>query len=260
MNLISPVLSCNNLVHNFGALRATDNVSLSLFPGEVHGLIGPNGAGKSTLIQLLAGGLFPAAGSLTLLGEDITRLAPHERVARGLARSFQVTNIFKNLTVNDNLLFAVQAAAGSSFRFWVPRNAQADLLEQAMALARQCGITLETLNKTAGLLAHGEQRKLEFALALASEPEVLLLDEPMAGMGPDETPRLAALIEQLKGQYAILLVEHDMQTVFSLADRISVLDAGKIIASGTPNDIRDDPAVITAYLGTDTDLLASWAA
>lgn len=260
MTLISPVLSCNNLVHYFGALRATDHVSLSLFPGEVHGLIGPNGAGKSTLIQLLSGGLFPAAGSLTLLGEDITRLAPHERVARGLARSFQVTNIFKNLTVNDNLLFAVQAAAGSSFRFWAPRNAQADLLEQAMALARQCGIKLETLNKTAGLLAHGEQRKLEFALALASEPEVLLLDEPMAGMGPDEAPRLAALIQQLKGQYAILLVEHDMQTVFSLADRISVLDAGQIIASGSPDDIRDDPAVITAYLGKDADLLASWAA
>jgi len=260
MNLISPVLACNNLVHCFGALRATDKVSLSLFPGEVHGLIGPNGAGKSTLIQLLSGGLYPTSGSLTLLGEDITQQPPHERVARGLARSFQVTNIFKNLTVNDNLLFAVQAVAGSSFRFWSPRNARADLLEQAMALARQCGIKLETLNKTAGLLAHGEQRKLEFALALASEPEVLLLDEPMAGMGVVETRRLAELIQQLKGQYAILLVEHDMQTVFSLADRISVLDAGKIIASGKPDEIRDDPAVITAYLGQDADTAASWAA
>lgn len=247
----TPVLQATGLVRRFGALLATDNVSLSLLPGEVHALIGPNGAGKSTLIHLLSGTLPADKGSLTVNGVDVTRYSAHERVAAGLSRSYQITNIFKSFSVLDNLLLAAQAHAGSSFGFWKPRAADSALYDVAHALARQCAIDETLLNQPAGTLPHGEQRKLEFALALAAKPSALLLDEPMAGMGPDETLRLTELIESMRGQAAMLLVEHDMQAVFRLADRISVLVYGRLIATGTPEEIRANPLVRQAYLGDD---------
>jgi len=245
------VLEARGLVRRFGALLATDHVSLTLYPGEIHALIGPNGAGKSTLIHLLSGGLPADEGQLVVDGKDVTRLAAHERVAAGLSRSFQITNIFKSFTVLENLLLAVQAHAGSSFGMWRPRDAEQALTASAHALAEECAIGPEMLMRQAGTLPHGEQRKLEFALALAARPKVLLLDEPMAGMGPDETVRLTSLIQSMRGQAAMLLVEHDMQAVFQLADRISVLVYGRIIASGTPDEIRANADVRQAYLGDD---------
>jgi ABC-type branched-subunit amino acid transport system ATPase component len=248
----TPALQASGLVRRFGALVATDQVSLALMPGEIHAVIGPNGAGKSTLIHLLSGTLPADAGALLLNGTDITRMPPHRRVAAGLSRSYQITNVFKRLSVLDNLLLAVQARDGGSFRFWRPRAAERHLYEAAQALARECGMDTAALARVAGTLPHGEQRKLEFALALASRPTVLLLDEPMAGMGPDETARLADLIESMRGRAAMLLVEHDMDAVFRLADRISVLVYGRVIATGTPEQIRNDPAVRQAYLGDET--------
>lgn len=247
----SAALQARGLMKRFGALQATNDVSLDLVPGEIHGLIGPNGAGKSTLIHLLSGTLSPDSGQLLLGGRDVTSLSGHERVAAGLARSFQITNIFKNYTVLDNLVLALQACSGSSFRFWRARQAETGLYEQARALAAECAIDASLLHTQAGVLPHGEQRKVEFALALASRPQVLLLDEPMAGMGPDETLRLTELIETMRGKATMLLVEHDMEAVFRLADRISVLVAGHIIATGTAAEIRDNEAVRQAYLGDD---------
>lgn len=253
----APVLEATGLVRRFGALLATDHVSLTLLPGEIHALIGPNGAGKSTLIHLLSGTLPADEGRLVLAGVDVTRQNAHQRVAAGLSRSYQITNIFKSFSVLDNLLLAAQAHAGSSFRFWKPRADDVALHDTACALARQCAIDESLLDRPAGTLPHGEQRKLEFALALAARPSVLLLDEPMAGMGPDETLRLTELIESMRGQAAMLLVEHDMQAVFRLADRISVLVYGRIIATGTPEEIRANAEVRRAYLGDDDQPHAS---
>ncbi|KCV66112.1 branched-chain amino acid ABC transporter [Bordetella bronchiseptica 99-R-0433] len=252
----SPALRADGLVRRFGALVATDCVSLTLAPGEIHALIGPNGAGKSTLIHLLSGTLPADAGSLKVGERDITALNAHRRVAAGLSRSYQITNIFKSFSVLDNLLLAVQAHAGSSFRFWRPRAAERELYDAAHELARQCAIDTGMLHRPAGTLPHGEQRKVEFALALAARPSVLLLDEPMAGMGPDETLRLTELIETLRGRAAMLLVEHDMQAVFRLADRISVLVYGRVIATGTPEQIRANPEVRQAYLGDEEQTAA----
>ncbi|OZI63594.1 ABC transporter ATP-binding protein [Bordetella genomosp. 11] len=249
----SPALSAQTLVKRFGALVATDSLSLTLMPGEIHAVIGPNGAGKSTLIHLLAGTLPADAGRLRLNDADITHLAAHQRVAAGLSRSYQITNIFKRLSVRDNLMLAVQAHDGGGLGCWSPRSADRPLYHAAHALARECGLDEEQLARRADTLPHGEQRKLEFALALAARPSVLLLDEPMAGMGPDETARLADLIESMRGRAAMLLVEHDMEAVFRLADRISVLVYGRIIATGTPEEIRNDAAVRQAYLGDEMD-------
>lgn len=248
---VTEALQVQGLVKRFGALLATDNVTLSLRPGEIHALIGPNGAGKSTLIHLISGTLRADAGTLHLCGRDITGLNAHQRVAAGLSRSFQVTNVFARLSVLDNLLLARQAHAGGHFNLWRPRAADASLYAAARALAQTCALPPELLARPAATLPHGEQRKLEFALALAARPAVLLLDEPMAGMGPDETLRLTELIERMRGQTAMLLVEHDMQAVFRLADRISVLVYGRIIATGTPEQIRHDPQVRRAYLGDE---------
>ena len=249
VNSAVPALEARGLVRRFGALVATDQVSLSLAPGEIHALIGPNGAGKSTLIHLLSGTLAADAGTLLLGGRDVTGM--NARVAAGLSRSYQITNIFKQSSVLDNLVLAVQAHAGSSFRFWRPRAAETALYEQARELARECAIDASLLERPAGTLPHGEQRKVEFALALAARPAVLLLDEPMAGMGPDETLRLTELIEAMRGPAAMLLVEHDMQAVFRLADRISVLVYGRVIATGTPDEIRANADVRQAYLGDE---------
>ena len=232
-------------------MLACDQVNLTLRAGEIHALIGPNGAGKSTLINLLSGAIAADSGTLEINGQDVTRAGLPQRVAAGLARSYQITNIFKSLSVFQNLMLAVQACSGTSFSFWAPTAREVSLRESAEHLAQTCALETRTWGLIAGTLPHGEQRKLEFALALASRPAVLLLDEPMAGMGPDETLRLTALIESMRGRTSMLLVEHDMQAVFRLADRISVLVYGRVIATGTPESIRNDPAVRSAYLGEE---------
>ncbi len=253
MNATVPdiVLEAKQLTKRYGALVACDQVSLSLRSGEIHALIGPNGAGKSTLIHLLSGSVAADSGRLSLKGHDVTRSGLHQRVAAGLSRSYQITNIFKQLTVFENLLLAVQASSGSSFSFWHPRSQDKALSEAAERLAQDCAISPESWRAAAGTLPHGEQRKLEFALALASKPSVLLLDEPMAGMGPDETLKLTELIASMRGRTTMLLVEHDMQAVFRLADRLSVLVYGRIIATGTPEEIRNHAGVREAYLGEE---------
>ncbi len=249
---MKPVLVVDQLVKRFGALVATDHVSLEIQPGEIHALIGPNGAGKSTLIHLLSGTMQNDGGSIHLNGHDVTHASAHQRVEAGLSRSYQITNIFKNMSVLENLLLAVQAHAGSSFRFWAPRQHDVSLLHAAQALAEQCSVDESLWGQSAGTLPHGEQRKIEFALALAANPSVLLLDEPMAGMGPDETLRLTEMIESMRGRMTMVLVEHDMEAVFRLADRISVLVYGRMIATGTPEQIRANPDVRQAYLGEAT--------
>ena len=242
------LLDVRGLTRRFGGLVATDRLDLAVARDEVHAVIGPNGAGKTTLIAQLAGSLKPDAGSIVMDGADITGLSAHARVAHGIARSYQVTNVFRRFTALDNAVLAVQACAGSSFRFWRPARAERDLFDEAHALLARVGLQ-DRAQVAAGALAHGEQRQLEVALALASRPRLLLLDEPMAGMGPDESERMVALIHGLKGSITIVLVEHDMDAVFRLADRISVLVYGRVLATGTPPEIRANAEVRQAYLG-----------
>ena len=244
------LLSLHGLVKRFGGLTATDAVSLGIAPGEIHALIGPNGAGKTTLIHQISGALPPDEGSVTFNGRDITRLAMHQRVRAGLVRSFQVTNIFKRFTVLDNVALAVQARTGSSMRFWRPVVREAALFQEARELLARVGLADKAAD-TAATLAHGEQRQLEVGLALATRPRLLLLDEPLAGMGPEESERMVQLVAGLAGACTILLVEHDMQAVFRLASRISVLVSGRIIATGAPDDVRRDSEVRRAYLGDE---------
>jgi len=248
----APVLQAQALVKRFGALVATDSLSLTLLPGEIHAVIGPNGAGKSTLIHLLAGTLPADAGVLLLNGADTTRMPAHRRVAAGLSRSYQITNVFKRFSVRDNLLLAVQAHDGGGLGGWRPRAADRAMYDAARALARECGLESDLLDRPAGTLPHGEQRKLEFALALAARPSVLLLDEPMAGMGIEESQRMISLLKGLKQRGStMVLVEHDMDVVFRLADRISVLVYGRVVATGAAEAIRANPEVRAAYLGED---------
>jgi branched-chain amino acid transport system ATP-binding protein len=244
-----PLLSVEGLVKRFGGLAATDHAQLTVCQGELHALIGPNGAGKTTLIQQIAGTLTPDAGHIFLNGTDITRLSAHERVHLGLARSYQITNVFPKLTVLDNLALGVAARDGA-MRFWHPAQAERERMEQAAAVAQQVALG-EQLGTRAGALSHGEQRQLEVGLALATCPKLLLLDEPMAGMGVDESERMVALLLSLRSTCTILLVEHDMDAVFRLADTISTLVSGKVIASGSPEFIRQHPEVRRAYLGDD---------
>jgi branched-chain amino acid transport system ATP-binding protein len=229
-------LNVNGLQMRFGGVLAVDDVSLQLAEGELHALIGPNGAGKTTLIHLLSGALKPSAGAIVLDGRDITRLSVHRRVRLGLARSYQITSVFPNFTVLENLALAVQGAGQSHDR----ARAQAEL--EAIGLGQRG-------DELAGSLAHGERRQLELGLALATGARILLLDEPMAGMGPEEAARIVRLIEKLKRTRTVLLVEHDMDAVFRLADRITTLVYGRVIASGTPDEIRRHPEVRRAYLG-----------
>lgn len=247
---MADILVLSGLVKRFGGLAATDGVDLAVADGELHALIGPNGAGKTTLISQISGTLAPDAGHIRLEGEDITGLSMHERVARGLARSFQVTSLFRSFSVRDNLALAVQARSGSSFRFFRPARNEHALFEEAAQLAKRVDLQ-DRLDTRASFLAHGEQRRLEIALALATRPRLLLLDEPLAGLGPEESARMVALIESLQADCALLLVEHDMDAVFRLARRISVLVAGKIIATGTPEHIRNHAEVRRAYLGDE---------
>jgi branched-chain amino acid transport system ATP-binding protein len=218
--------------------------------GEVHALIGPNGAGKTTLIGQISGNLGSDSGAIVFEGTDITHAAQHERVRAGLARSYQITSLFKRFSVLDNLALAVQARSGSSFSFWRPVSAEALLFDEARAIADEIGLAgRETA--VAATLAHGEQRALEVGLALATRPRLVLLDEPMAGMGPEESQRMIGLIEHIRTRATVLLVEHDMDAVFRLADRISVLVSGRLIASGAPEAIRANAEVRRAYLGEE---------
>jgi branched-chain amino acid transport system ATP-binding protein len=244
------MLALRNVSKRFGGVVATDEVSLEVAPGEVHALIGPNGAGKTTLIGQISGSLATDAGTILLEAADITAWREHQRVKAGLARSYQITSIFRRFSVLDNLALAVQARSGSSFSFWRPVAAESALFEEARLLSREIGLA-ERLEISAGHLAHGEQRALEVGLALATRPKLVLLDEPMAGMGPEESQRMIALIGRIRASVAVLLVEHDMDAVFRLADRITVLVNGRVIATGKPEAIRADPEVRRAYLGDE---------
>jgi branched-chain amino acid transport system ATP-binding protein len=248
--LAEPVLSLRGLVKNFGGLRVTDHVDLDVMPGEIHAVIGPNGAGKTTLIHQISGFLAPDAGRVMLAGRDVTRLPPDHRAMAGLARSFQITSVLPAFSALENVALAVQARSGSSFRFFGRAAGETALNDEAAAILTEVGLRAR-LDAPAGVLSHGEKRTLEFAIARAMQPKVMLLDEPMAGAGHEESERLVGLMGALKGAVPMLLVEHDMDAVFRLADRLSVLVYGRIIATGTPDAIRANPEVRAAYLGEE---------
>jgi len=244
------LLEVRGLTKRYGGLVVTDGIDLGVRRLETHALIGPNGAGKTTLINQLSGALAPDHGSVLFDGQDVTRRSAHERAQFGLARSFQITSVLSSFTVRDNVAIAVQARSGSSFRFWRPVVREESIYTEAARVLQLVG--LEGISgRVAGLLSHGEHRQLEIALALATGPQLLLLDEPMAGMGPEESARMVSLIERIKPDYTIVLVEHDMDAVFRLADRISVMVAGRVVATGSPDDIRANDQVRSAYLGEE---------
>jgi branched-chain amino acid transport system ATP-binding protein len=247
-----PVLRIEGLTKNFGGLRVTDDLTLDVRPGELHAVIGPNGAGKTTLINQISGLLSPDSGRIVFGGEDVTRMPVHARATRGLARSFQITSILPRFSVLENVALAVQARSGTSFSFFGRASAEEALNAPAREALAQVGLE-NRADVLAGELSHGEKRALELAIALAMEPKLLLLDEPMAGTGRDETERLVQALRGLKGRFPMVLVEHDMEAVFALADRISVLIYGRILASGTPDEVRNDPQVVTAYLGEEME-------
>ncbi len=242
------LLQVDNLAKRFGGIVATDDLSLSIVPGELHAIIGPNGAGKTTLISQLAGQLMPDSGRIVFGGADVTRLPMHKRSLLGFARSFQITSLFLDFTVLDNVALAVQAHAGHSFHFWRDARRLPELRTPARAVLERVGLAAQA-DKPAAALSHGEHRLLELAMALAGKPRMLLLDEPMAGLGPEESARMVGMLRALKRDYTILLVEHDMEAVFALADRITVLVYGRVIASGSPDAIRANEQVREAYLG-----------
>ena len=247
---MTDLLRVESLAKRFGGIVATDDLNFRIPEGELHAVIGPNGAGKTTLIAQLSGQLRPDSGRIYFAGDDITAIPMHARSTLGLARSFQITSLFLDLSVLDNVALAVQAHQGHSFRFWKPARRDASLRHPAMAALRAVGLSARA-EVLAARLSHGEQRQLEIAMALASDPIMLLLDEPMAGMGPDEAARLVAYLKTLKDKRTILLVEHDMDAVFALADRISVLVYGRVIATDAPEAIRANAAVRQAYLGDE---------
>ena len=244
------MLEVEGLRKSFGALRASDGIDFDVREGETHAVIGPNGAGKTTFIAQLAGTLRPDAGRIVFAGEDITALPAPRRARKGLARSFQITSVYREFTVLQNVCIAVQARSGHSFRFWRRAFEERALRDPAERIVHEVGLG-ERLHVAAANLAHGEQRQLEVAMALATQPRLLLLDEPMAGMGIDESQRMIALLGTLKQRHAMILVEHDMDAVFRLADRIAVLVYGRVIAVGAPQEIRTNPEVRKAYLGED---------
>ncbi len=245
-----PLLQVQGLVKRFGGLAATDGCDLVVAEGEIHALIGPNGAGKTTLIHQLSGALAPDAGRIVFDGQDLTAWPIHRRVRAGLARSFQITSVFRSLPVHDNLALALQAQAPRPWHPWARGSADRERRARAEALAARIGLG-HRLDAAAGALSHAEQRQLELGLALATGARLLLLDEPMAGMGPDESGRLVELLESLRGEVTLLLVEHDMDAVFRLADTVSTLVSGRVVASGTPAEIRAHPEVRRAYLGDE---------
>jgi branched-chain amino acid transport system ATP-binding protein len=243
-----PLLRVDNLVRRFGGIVATDHVCLDVGSSELHAIIGPNGAGKTTLISQLTGHLAPNSGSIHLKGRDISALPAWRRSALGLARSFQITSLLLDFTAADNVALAAQAHDGHSFRFFGNARRESGLREAARAALERVGIG-HRADMLVSKLSHGEQRQLELAVALASRPQLLLLDEPMAGLGTTESARMVKLLAELRREVSIILVEHDMEAVFALADRISVLVYGRVIASGAPNAIRQNDEVKRAYLG-----------
>jgi branched-chain amino acid transport system ATP-binding protein len=232
----------------FGGVVASDDIVLDILTGELHAIIGPNGAGKTTLIGQLTGEIVPNAGRIRFDGRDITALPVHSRSMLGLARSFQITSLFPDFTALENVALAVQAHAGHSFRFWADARKEDALREPARAVLERVGLT-ERADAIVANMSHGEHRQLELAMALATRPRMLLLDEPMAGLGPEESSRMVETLRALKRGLTILLIEHDMEAVFALADRISVLVYGRVIASGPPDEIRANEEVRQAYLG-----------
>lgn len=245
--MTEPLLRIEGLHKRFGGVRATDDVTLDVLDGETHAVIGPNGAGKTTLIAQLSGQLVPDSGRVLFAGRDITTLPAYQRAHVGIARSFQITSVFMDLSVHDNVALAVQAHQGHSFRLWAPARADAEL--RGMALKHLRDVSLDDrADWAAASLSHGERRQLEMAMALAGKPKLMLLDEPMAGMSLEESTRMVETLKALEAQ-SILLIEHDMDAVFALADRISVLVYGRIIATGTPDEIRNNDEVRRAYLG-----------
>jgi branched-chain amino acid transport system ATP-binding protein len=246
------MLRLENLCKSFGALAVTEDVTFEVGPSELHAVIGPNGAGKTTLIDQICGLVAPDAGRILFDGRDVTELPVHARAALGLARSFQITSVLPSFSALENVALAAQARAGSSFRFFGRADAETALNDRAVAALAEVGLVARA-DVPAAHLSHGERRALELAIALATEPKLLLLDEPMAGAGHEEGECLVALLGRLKGRFPMVLVEHDMTAVFALADRISVLIYGRILASGTPDQVRADPAVVAAYLGDEME-------
>jgi branched-chain amino acid transport system ATP-binding protein len=246
--MADPLLCVEKLVRRFGGITATDNVSLDVAKGELHAIIGPNGAGKTTLISQLTGQLLPHSGSIWLAGRDITRVPAHRRSALGLARSFQITSLLPDFTALDNVAMAAQAHDGHSFYFWGNARKEKHLRAAAQSALDRVGLG-HRANVIVSRLSHGEQRELELAVALATRPQLLLLDEPMAGLGATESARMVRLLQELRREVTIVLVEHDMDAVFALADRISVLVYGRVIASDVPAAIRRNDEVKRAYLG-----------
>ncbi|MEZ5537738.1 MAG: ABC transporter ATP-binding protein [Thiolinea sp.] len=247
-NTINTMLSVQGLNKHFGGIIATDNVNLEVASGEIHAIIGPNGAGKTTLISQLSGQLKPDSGSIRFNGRDITRYPMPKRARAGLARSFQITSVVTPMTLLENVMLAVQANSGHSFRFWGVANNSRKLKDAAMESLTALQLD-DRADRLAGNVSHGEQRQLEVAMALAMKPRMLLLDEPMAGMGKEEGSQMVEILNGLKGDKTILLVEHDMDAVFQMADQLSVLVNGHIIATDTVDEIRNNKAVQQAYLG-----------
>ena len=247
---MSAHLSIRGLEKSFGAVKATNNANLELAAGELHAIIGPNGAGKSTLIAQIAGEIRPDKGQIFLAGRDITAVPAHERPRLGLARSFQVSQLYPEFSLLENVAVAIAAREGKSFGFWKPLSRDRSLLDPAFDYLQQAGLARRAEDRVSEL-SHGERRQLELALALAQEASVLLLDEPMAGLGAEESARMTEQLMALKGRYAILLVEHDMDAVFALADRITVLVYGETILSGSVEEIRGNQLVRAAYLGEE---------
>jgi branched-chain amino acid transport system ATP-binding protein len=242
------LLRVENLVRRFGGVLATDHLSLDVAKGELHAIIGPNGAGKTTLISQLTGQLLPNSGCIRFAGQDVTGLPAWRRSALGLARSFQITSLLPDFTAADNVALAAQAHAGHSFRFWGNARKEKPLRDAARSALKRVGLEPRA-DVVASKLSHGEQRELELAVALATKPQLLLLDEPMAGLGVTESARMVKLLQELRREVTIVLVEHDMEAVFALADRITVLVYGRVIASGVPAEIRGNDEVKRAYLG-----------
>lgn len=246
------LLEVRKLNKRFGGVVATDQLDLQIARGEIHALIGPNGAGKTTLVAQLSGQLPSDSGSVHFDGSDITHMATHLRAQRGLVRSFQITRLFKSMSVIDNVALAIQASLGHVFSAWRPVMQDTDSSESAMAILARLGLA-EKHNWRIEQLSHGEQRALEVGMALAGKPKLVLLDEPLAGMGLQESEAMTQLIDSLRRDFSVLLIEHDVEAVFRLADTVSVLVNGRIVASGKPADVRVNPAVTAAYLGATAD-------
>jgi len=250
--MANALLQVRKLNKRFGAVQACQDISLNIDTGHIHALIGPNGAGKTTVLNQLSGEVMPDSGSIRFDGKTITRLPVYRRATLGLARSYQITSVFEHLTVSENLSLSIQAHLGHSFRFWKRASSDPAMLTAVYPAIERVGLEHRS-DILAGNLSHGEKRQLEVGMALAGNPKLLLLDEPMAGMGPGGTVELSKRIMAIKKDVTILLVEHDMTAVFSLADRITVLVYGEVIASGTPEDIRSNPDVRQAYLGDEAE-------